>query len=129
MATSQAAHQSIDEYIATFPKNVQEILEQVRATIRKAAPEAEETISYNMPTFKLNGHYLVYFGGYKKHIGIYPVPLGDTEFNAELAPYVAGKGTARFPFDKPIPFGLIGKIVEFRIQENAKRAESRGTKQ
>jgi uncharacterized protein YdhG (YjbR/CyaY superfamily) len=126
MNTSQAAPQTIDEYIATFPTNIQAILEQVRAAIHEAAPEAEETISYNMPTFKLNSHYLVYFGAYKKHIGLYPVPLGDTEFNAELAAYTAGKGTARFPFDKPIPFDLIGKLVQFRAQENKQRAESKG---
>ena len=129
MKTSQTASQTIAEYIAAFPKDVQEILEQVRATIRKAAPEGKETISYNMPTFTLNGHYLVYFGAYKKHIGMYPIPLGDAEFNADLAPYVAGKGTVRFPFDKPIPFDLISNMVKLRVQENLQRAASKAKNQ
>jgi uncharacterized protein YdhG (YjbR/CyaY superfamily) len=128
MSTSQAAPQTIDEYIATLPKDVQQLLEHVRATIQQAAPDAQETISYNMPTFTLNGHYLVYFAAYKKHIGLYPVPLGDTQFNAELAAYTAGKGTARFPFDKPIPLDLISKIVQFRVQENLKHAETKAKK-
>ena len=117
MNTDQKAPNTIDEYIASFPQDVQDLLEQIRATIKEAAPEAKETISYNMPGFTLNGHYLVYFAAYKKHIGMYPVPTGDAEFNAALSTYVAGKGTVRFPFDKPIPFDLIGKIVKFRAKE------------
>ena len=93
----------IDEYIAGFPENVQEILQKVRSTIQKAAPGAIETISYKMPTFNLNGHYLIYFAGYKKHISLYPVPAGSPDFNEEISAYRAGKGTLQFPLDKPIP--------------------------
>ena len=125
MKTKPAAPQNIDEYIAGFPNEVQEILEKIRMTIRKAAPEAEETIRYQMPTFTLNGTYLVYFAAYKKHIGFYPAPIGNDEFKDEIAAYAAGKGTLQFPLDKPIPHGLISRVVKFRIQENLERA---GTK-
>jgi len=118
MKANQTAPKSIDEYIAGFPNDVQAILEKIRLTIRKAAPEAEETISYKMPTFNLNGHYLVYFAAYKKHIGFYPVPTGNEEFQKELSVYQSGKGTLQFPLDKPIPFSLISKIVKFRMKEN-----------
>lgn len=125
MKTKQAAPQNIDEYIAGFPKNVQEILEKIRKTIRKAAPDAAETISYQIPTFTLQG-YLVYFAAYKKHIGLYPAPRGNEKFKKELSIYEGGKGTVRFPLDKPIPFGLISKIVKFRVRENLKRAAAKG---
>jgi uncharacterized protein YdhG (YjbR/CyaY superfamily) len=128
MRTNQTAPKNIDEYIAGFPHDVQEILEKIRMTIRKAAPDAEETISYQMPTFTLKGKYLVYFAAFKKHIGFYPAPVGNAEFEAELAVYEAGKGTVKFPFDKPIPFDLISKIVEFRAKENVERAEAKGKK-
>jgi uncharacterized protein YdhG (YjbR/CyaY superfamily) len=128
MKTSQTTPKDMDEYIAGFPDDVQEILEKVRMTIRKAAPEAEETISYKMPTFNLKGHYLVYFAAYKKHIGFYPAPVGSAEFNEELSAYQAGKGTLQFPLDKPIPFDLITKIVKFRIKENLARAAAEGKK-
>ena len=118
----QAAPSTIDEYIAGFPPDIQEMLQNVRAAIKEAQPDAQETISYNMPTFTLHGQYLVYFGAYKKHIGMYPVPAGDAAFNAEVSAYVAGKGTARFPFNRPIPFDLIRKIVKLRTRENAARA-------
>ncbi len=108
---------TIDEYIYSFPKDIQAILEKTRKTIRNAAPEAEEAISYQMPTFKLNGN-LVYFAAYKNHIGFYPIPSGIEAFKDELAPYIAGKGTLRFPLDKPIPYDLIKKIVIFRVKEN-----------
>jgi uncharacterized protein YdhG (YjbR/CyaY superfamily) len=120
--------QNIDDYIAGFPKDVQAILEKVRRSIRKAAPGAEETISYKMPTFTLKGNYLIYFAGYKKHIGLYPAPIENAEFKEALAAYAAGKGTAKFPFDKPIPVDLISKIVKFRIKENLKRAAAKGKK-
>jgi uncharacterized protein YdhG (YjbR/CyaY superfamily) len=110
------APNSIDEYIAGFPQPVQEILEQIRSTIRAAAPDAEETISYQMPTFTLNGRYLIYFAAYQKHIGLYPAPIGDPAFDQDLSAYAAGKGTLRFPLDKPIPFDLISKIVKFRAE-------------
>jgi uncharacterized protein YdhG (YjbR/CyaY superfamily) len=126
MNTNQPAPNTIDEYIAAFPQDVQEKLEQIRATITEAVPEAEETISYNMPGFTLHGHYLVYFAAYKKHIGMYPVPTGDAEFNAELSTYVAGKGTVRFPFDKPMPFNLIHTMVTYLVQETVERAAAKG---
>ena len=122
MRTSQTAPKTIDEYIADFPDNVREILEKIRMTIRKAAPDAEETISYKMPTFSLKGHYLVYFAAYKNHIGFYPAPIGIAEFKKDLAVYQAGKGTLQFPLDKPIPFDLITRIVKFRVKENLARA-------
>ena len=118
MRTDQTAPKSIDEYIAAFPNDVQEILEAIRVTIKKAAPDAEETISYKMPTFTLHGKYLVYFAAYKKHIGFYPAPVGNAEFKEDLSAYEAGKGTLRFPLDKPIPFDLVSKIVKFRAKEN-----------
>ena len=122
MKTKQTAPKNMDEYIAGFTNDVQATLEKIRATIRKAAPNAEETISYQIPTFTLKGHYLVYFAAYKKHIGFYPVPLGNAEFRKEMAVYAAGKGTLRFPLDKPIPFKLISKFVKFRVKENLARA-------
>jgi uncharacterized protein YdhG (YjbR/CyaY superfamily) len=120
---------TIDNYIAGFPKNVQEILEKIRLTIRKAAPDAEETISYQIPTFTLKGKYLVYFAAYKKHIGLYPAPRGSEKFKQELSGYEGGKGTVRFPFDKPIPFDLISRIVKFRVKENLERAKAKGKTQ
>jgi len=121
MKTNQTAPKTIDEYIAAFPHDVQDILEKIRMTIRKAAPEAEETISYQMPTFTLRGHYLVYFAAFKKHIGFYPAPIGNAEFEQELSVYGSGKGTVKFPLDQPIPFDLISKIVKFRAKENLER--------
>jgi uncharacterized protein YdhG (YjbR/CyaY superfamily) len=115
---------TIDEYIAGFPPDVQEILQQVRLTIRQAAPEAQETISYQMPTFTLHGN-LVHFGGFKHHIGFYPVPSGIEAFREELAPYIAGKGSVRFPLDQPIPYDLISRIVEFRVTENIEKAQAK----
>jgi uncharacterized protein YdhG (YjbR/CyaY superfamily) len=125
MRANQTTPKNIDEYIAGFPNNVQEILEKIRMTIRKAARGAEETISYQIPTFTLKGKYLVYFAAYKKHIGLYPAPRGVQKFDKELSAYEGGKGTVRFPFDKPIPFGLIGRIVKFRVKKNLERAEAK----
>ena len=125
MRANQTTPKNIDEYIAGFPNNVQEILKRIRMTIRKAAPGAEETISYQIPTFTLKGKYLVYFAAYKKHIGLYPAPRGVQKFEKELSAYEGGKGTVRFPFDKPIPFGLIGRIVKFRVKKNLERAEAK----
>src|SRR5215475_13628416 len=101
MKTRQAAPRNIDEYIAAFPNDVQEILQKIRKTIRKAAPDAEETISYQIPTFNLKGSYLIYFAAYKKHIGLYPAPIGNAEFKEEMSVYRAGKGTVKFPLDEP----------------------------
>jgi uncharacterized protein YdhG (YjbR/CyaY superfamily) len=122
MKTKPTSPQNIDEYIAGFSADVQEILQKIRVTIKKAAPEAEEAISYKMPTFNLNGQYLIYFAAYKKHIGLYPVPTGDEEFNKEISGYQAGKGTLRFSLDKPIPYKLISKIVKLRAKENSAKA-------
>ena len=108
----------MDEYISTFPKNVRDILEKIRQTIKKSAPETEETISYQMPTFKLNGKNLVYFAAFKNHIGFYPIPSGIEAFKKELSPYKQGKGSVQFPIEKPIPYDLVKKIVIFRVKEN-----------
>src|SRR5262245_56480856 len=110
MKTKQAVR-NIDEYIAGFADDVQEILEKIRKTIRKAAPDAEETISYQIPTFDLHGH-LVFFAAYKKHISLYPAPRGSEAFKKELSLYGGGRGTVQFPLDQPIPFGLITRIVK-----------------
>ncbi len=108
---------TIDEYIGTFSKDVQVILEEMRQRIRKAAPEAKEAISYQMPAFKLNGN-LVYFAAYEHHIGFYPTSSGIAAFKKELSPYKWSKGAVQFPLDKPIPYDLVTKIVEFRVKEN-----------
>jgi uncharacterized protein YdhG (YjbR/CyaY superfamily) len=121
MKTGQKAPKNIDEYIAGFPPEVQEILQKIRLTIRKAAPKAEEAISYMIPAFKLNGN-LVFFAAYKKHIGLYPAPRGNEAFKEELSAYGGGKGTVQFPLDKPIPYALIRKIVKFRVKENTDEA-------
>ena len=123
MKSKRAGFNSIDEYIATFPKDVQKILEELRATIKAAAPDAEETISYNIPTFTLHGTYLIYFAGWKNHISMYPIPSGTKAFNKEVSQYVAGKGTLRFPLDKPLPLKLITRIVKLRVAENLKRTD------
>jgi uncharacterized protein YdhG (YjbR/CyaY superfamily) len=124
MRAKQTPPKNIDEYIAGFPHDVQGILEKTRKTIRKAAPDAEETIRYKMPTFTLNGNNLVYFGAFKKHIGFYPAPIGIAEFKEELSVYGAGKGTLKFPLDEPIPFDLIRKIVQSRAKEILGRAKA-----
>ena len=115
---------TIDEYIATFPVDVQAILQKVRETIRKAAPDATEAISYQMPTFKLNGN-LVHFAAFKSHIGFYPVPSGIEKFKKELSVYPQGKGSVQFPLDRPIPYALISKIVKFRVKENLEKAKAK----
>jgi len=109
--------QTIDEYIESFPENVQSVLEKLRATVREAAPEALESISYDMPTFKLNGERLVYFSAWKNHIGFYSIPEGNEAFRKELSPYAGEKGSLRFPLDKPIPYDLVMKIVMLRTKE------------
>jgi uncharacterized protein YdhG (YjbR/CyaY superfamily) len=109
--------QTIDEYINSFPRNIQVFLEDIRQTIRTAAPDATETISYQMPTFKLNGN-LVHFAAYKNHIGFYPAPSGIEAFKKELLPYKYSKGAVQFPLDRPIPLDLVKKIVFFRVKEN-----------
>lgn len=113
---------TIDEYIRTFPADVQSILQKLRQTIQKAAPEAAEAISYQMPTFKLNGN-LVHFAAFKSHIGLYPAPSGIKKFEKELSQYVSGKGSVQFPLDQPIPYELVERIVLYRIKENLKKGK------
>jgi len=115
---------SIDEYIETFPKETQQILKKIRTTVRAAAPDAEEKISYQMPTFYLNGN-LIHFAGYKTHIGIYPTPSGTAAFKKEISRYQGGKGSIRLPIDEPMPYDLIKRIVKFRVAENLKKAKAK----
>ena len=109
--------ETIDEYIAEFPEDIQEILEKMRKVIHKAAPEAEEAISYGMPTFKLHGN-LVHFAAYKNHIGFYPAPSGIEKFKEDISEYKSSKGAVQFPLDKPVPYDLVEKMVIFRVKEN-----------
>jgi len=121
MTTSKKQFSTIDEYIETFQNDVQSILEKMRQTIKKAAPEAVEAISYQMPTFKLNGKNLVHFAAFKNHIGFYPIPSGIEAFKKELSLYKQGKGSVQFPIDKPIPYDLVEKIVKYRVKENLEK--------
>jgi uncharacterized protein YdhG (YjbR/CyaY superfamily) len=120
----QAEPKNIDEYIAGFPKDIQERLKKVRATIREAAPAAEEAIKYRMPTFVLNGN-LVHFAAFKNHIGFYPAPQGIEEFKEELSAYKGAKGSVQFPYDRPIPLDLISRIVKFRAAQNLEKKKGR----
>lgn len=113
---------TIDEYIKAFPESMQEKLQRIRSTIRKAAPDATEAISYGMPTFKHHSN-LVHFAGYENHIGFYPGASGISTFKKELTGYVTSKGTIRLPLDKPLPVALIAKIVKFRVKDNAGRGK------
>ena len=115
---------TIDQYISSFPVDIQSLLEQIRLTIHQAAPEAEEAIKYAMPTFVLNGN-LVHFAAFKHHIGFYPVPSGIDAFKKELSSYKGAKGSVQFPLDKPMPLDLISRIVQFRVNENIKKAKAK----
>jgi len=115
---------NIDEYIGNFPQEIQILLEQIRATIKQAAPESEEAIKYAMPTFVLNGN-LVHFAAFKNHIGFYPVPSGIEAFKKELSVYKGAKGSVQFPIDKPMPLKLISEIVKFRVNENLQKAKKK----
>jgi len=115
----------IDEYIAGYPREVQAILRKIRVTIRKAAPGAQETISYQIPTFKLNGT-LISFAAHSKHIGLYPAPAGSERFNRELSGHRASKSTVRFPLGRPIPYDLITQIVKLRVKANQEKAGAKG---
>jgi uncharacterized protein YdhG (YjbR/CyaY superfamily) len=115
---------SIDVYISGFPENIQTILEEIRKTIRQAAPEAQEAISYGIPTFVFHGN-LVHFAANKKHIGFYPAPSGVEAFKTELSVYKGAKGSVQFPIDKPMPLELITEIVKFRVLENQERAKAK----
>lgn len=118
---------TIDEYIALFPSNIQEILGRIRKIVHECAPEAGEAIKYRMPTFVLNGN-LVHFAAFKNHIGFYPTPQGIEEFDRELSKYEQGRGSVQFPLDKPIPYDLIKRIVEFRVEGNRAKAAAKGKK-
>jgi uncharacterized protein YdhG (YjbR/CyaY superfamily) len=110
---------NIDEYIAGFPEDTQKKLNQLRSTIRKAAPGVEEKISYAIPCFTLDGRYLIYFAGFANHVSVYPAPRENDAFKEELSQFKGGKGTVQFPLNKPIPTDLVNRIVKFRIKENA----------
>ncbi len=127
MTANKIHPKDIDEYIAGFPEDVQEILVKIRKTIREAAPGARETINYQIPTFTLEGN-LVHFAAFQKHIGFYPTPSGIEKFKNELSSYEMAKGSVQFPLDQPIPYDLIGTIVAFRVHENLDRAKAKGKK-
>ncbi|HCS46861.1 MAG: hypothetical protein A2V45_05455 [Candidatus Aminicenantes bacterium RBG_19FT_COMBO_58_17] len=116
--------QTVDEYINTFPKEVQDILEKLRQTIQKAAPEATQTINYGIPTFQLHGN-LVHFAAYKNHIGFYPTPGAIEAFKKELSGYKGAKGSVQFPINQPLPFKLIRTIVKYRVKENEERKKGK----
>ena len=127
MQSNKVRFNSIDEYIATFPAETQKILQALRATIKAAAPDADEKISYQMPTFALKGN-LVHFAAHKNHIGFYPTPSGIEAFKQELSLYEGAKGSIRFPIEQPLPLELISKIVKFRVAENLNKAERKAKK-
>jgi uncharacterized protein YdhG (YjbR/CyaY superfamily) len=127
MPLSKVTYKDIDSYIKLQPKDVQVILEKVREAISKAAPEAEETINYGIPTFTLNGN-LVHFAAYKSHIGFYPTPSAIEAFKKELSVYEGAKGSVQFPLDKPMPLTLISKIVKYRVKENLAKAAAKAKK-
>ncbi len=127
MDTKRPKPKNIDEYIAGFPEKTQEILEKVRAVIQSAAPDAQETISYQIPTFTLHGN-LVHFAAYQHHLGFYPASSGIEHFKQQLSAYKSSRGTVQFPLDKPIPYDLIREIVAFRVQENLARAQAKPKK-
>ena len=116
---------SIDEYIGSFPEETQRILEEIRAVIKAAAPEAEEKISYQMPTFFLKGN-LIHFAAFKNHIGLYPTPSGTEAFKDEIAKYKGAKGSIQLPIDKPMPLKIISRIVKFRVAENLQKVKAKG---
>jgi uncharacterized protein YdhG (YjbR/CyaY superfamily) len=112
---------TVDEYISSFPEDVQIVLEKVRQTIRSAVPEAAEAISYQIPTITLDGRQLVFFAAWKHHVSLYPVPAGDEAFERELAPYRAAKGTLRFPYRQPVPYDLIERLVALLVEQRMGR--------
>ena len=127
MKTGTTPPLNIDEYIAGFPKDVQDILQEIRRIIKKAAPDAEEAIKYQIPTFVLNGN-LVLFAAFQKHVGFYPTPSGIKEFKDELSAYGGAKGSVQFPLDRPIPFNLIRKIAKFRVKEAREKVAAKPRK-
>lgn len=125
MHNKKTGFTSIDEYIASFPKETQKILREIRATIKASAPQAEEKISYQMPTFFLNGN-LIHFAAFKNHIGLYPTPSGTEAFKEEITKYKAAKGSIQLPLDEPMPLKLISRIVKFRVAENLQKVKAKG---
>jgi uncharacterized protein YdhG (YjbR/CyaY superfamily) len=124
MDAASKQFKTIDEYIETFPEDVRTTLNELRQTIKETAPEAEETINYQMPTYALHGN-LVHFAAFKNHIGFYPTPSGIEAFKKELSPYKGAKGSVQFPIDQPLPLPLIRKIVEYRVKENVERKQKK----
>jgi uncharacterized protein YdhG (YjbR/CyaY superfamily) len=124
MAAARSHFKTIDEYINTFPEDVRRILNELRQTIKEVAPEAEETINYQIPTFTLNGN-LVHFAAFENHIGFYPTPSGMEAFKKELSSYKGAKGSVQFPIDQPLPLPLIRKIVKYRVKENLERKQNK----
>ena len=124
MEINKVTYKSIDEYIYNFPPEVKEILVSIRKVIKEAAPDAEEKISYQMPTFVLHGN-LVHFAAFKNHIGFYPTPSGNDAFKLEISEFKVGKGSIQFPIEKPMPYELIRKIVKFRVAENIQKKEEK----
>ena len=124
MKDKQEAPEAVDKYVAGFPPGIRTLLKKMRATIKKAAPQATEKISYQIPTFALKGN-LVHFAAFKNHIGFYPTSSAVRKFKEQLSPYAGAKGSVRFPLDKPIPFGLVTRIVKFRVHENLQREKTK----
>jgi uncharacterized protein YdhG (YjbR/CyaY superfamily) len=127
MKSENKTRNTIDEYISDFSKEVQHILQKIRAIVKEAAPDAEEAIKYQIPTFVLSGN-LVHFAAFEKHIGLYPTPSGIEQFKDELSSYKSAKGSVQFPLGSPIPYGLIEKIVKFRVKENRLKAANKSPK-
>jgi len=125
MDNKKTGFNSIDEYIESFPEETQKILQEIRAVIKAAAPNAEEKISYQMPTFFLNGN-LIHFAAFKNHIGLYPTPSGTEAFKEEIAKYKSAKGSIQLPIDIPMPLKLISRIVKFRVAENLQKVKAKG---
>ena len=119
--TDKKLYTTIDEYISTFPEDIQAVLEKVRQSLQKAAPETVETMSYGIPTFNLNGKHLVFFAGWKHHISLYPIPAGDEAFQQELSHYKRAKGTIQLPLNKPIPYDFVEKMVTLLMRESSEK--------
>ena len=122
---SKKGFTSVDEYMASLPKETQIVLKKLRAAIKASAPKARQKISYQIGAFELNGKNLVAFAGWKNHVSMYPVPSGSAAFNKEVARYIDGKGTLKFPLDEPLPLKLISKVVKYRIAENLKNTKTK----
>jgi uncharacterized protein YdhG (YjbR/CyaY superfamily) len=124
MDATKTKFKTVDQYLSVFPENIKSKLQELRSTIKKTAPQAEELISYNMPAFKLHGM-LVYYAAYKEHIGFYPTPSPIEAFKKELAGYEVAKGSIKFPIDKPVPLKLVIKIVKYKMKENLEAAHAK----